>query len=143
MTGHYYPWESYGGTDDDHIDGTKANYSGSGDPFGDTSPVGYYDGNQLITGCEGCETNDMANGYGIYDMAGNLYEWCWDWYQSDWYSQAEAVAKDTHGPEGPLTSHVLRGGSYGTADTFLRCANRFGNSVDSSSYYGFRCVRRF
>jgi len=72
LVGHHYPWQSYGGTCSNHIDGSRANYWNSGDPYGGTTPVGYYNGNQTPAGI------DMANGYGLYDIVGNAYEWCWD-----------------------------------------------------------------
>jgi formylglycine-generating enzyme required for sulfatase activity len=97
-----YPWG-------DSIDGSMANYQGSGDPFetGDdtpwTTPVGYYDGNQTPAG------SDMVNGYGLYDMTGNVWEWCNDWWDSNYYS-----VSPYDNPQGPNSGiyRVVRGGSW-------------------------------
>jgi len=147
LTAHHFPWESKGGSYTDHIDGSKANYSNSGDPYesGDepwTTPVGYYDGNQTPPDV------DMANGYGLYDMAGNVYDWCWDWYQKDWYSQPGAKENDTRGPD-TGTHRVGRGGSWLNSDAtssllYLRCAGRdYGRPSVVVQVLGFRCVRSF
>jgi formylglycine-generating enzyme required for sulfatase activity len=140
LVGHYYPWSSQGGSYEDHIDGGKANYSGSGDPYEGnqvaTTPVGYFDGNQAPPGA------DMANGFGLYDMAGNVQEWCWDRYSSLWYSEPEASSPDTTGPtEG--AHRAIRGGSWGWSPYELRCASRFPQGPSAGSrHVGFRCVRR-
>ena len=104
LTGHHYPWPSLGGTYSNHIDGSRANYLNSGDPYETnsiaTAPVDYYNGNQIPAGV------DMANGYGLYDMVGNVHEWCWDWYDENWYSDAEATVSDSPGPTRSTNHHL-------------------------------------
>jgi sulfatase modifying factor 1 len=107
-----YPWGS-------GIDGSMANYWESGDPFETeypyTTPVGYYNGSQWPEGV------DMANGYGLYDVAGGVWEWCNDWYDSLYYSSSPY-----DNPPGPASGdhRVLRGGSWGVTEEGVRCANR-------------------
>ena len=145
LTSHHYPWPSAIGSHSNNIDGSKANYPESGDPYEtepiQTTPIGYYDGNQTTNGVPG--GSDMANGYGLYDMAGNVWEWCWDWYQSDWYDQPGATNVNTRGPQGPSGHRVLHGGSWNFNILYLRCSNRNKASGPGAlnAGYGFRCVR--
>ena len=128
--GQRYPWG-------DTVNGSQANYSGSGHPFNTvplTTPVGYYNGSQVPAGV------DMANGYGLYDMAGNVWEWCWDWYGGTYYADPTA----NNNPHGPTTGsfRMLRGGSWGDVANSMHCAFRtFTQPGNSSSNFGFRCVR--
>ena len=101
-----YPWG-----DDKAVAREYAHYDSWNDGKGTTKPVG----------------NLKPNGYGLFDMAGNVWEWCQNWYSED------------------KKYRVLRGGSwYNDADN-LRAAGR--NSFDfpsyAFSYYGFRCVSGF
>ena len=133
IRGQYYPWPSDGGNPEDHLDKAKANYDNN---FFGPKPVGYYDGNQTPSG------TDMANGYGLYDMAGNIGKWCYDRYDYYWYESPDADEPNTTGPTtGSLRVH--RVGSYVGTPMRLRCAERNGHDpMSPTSYLGFRCVRR-
>ena len=79
-----------------------------------------------------------ANAFGLYDMHGNVWEWCSDWYGEDYYSNSSSVD-----PEGPSTGEkrVLRGGGWKNGPRYCRSANRLRRSPVSSYYdFGFRIV---
>lgn len=81
----------------------------------------------------------LPNGYGLYDMAGNVWEWVGDWYGETYYGQSS-----TNNPTGPASGHsrVLRGGSWINYEGSLRSALRFWlNPVIANFNVGFRCVR--
>ncbi len=68
------------------------------------------------------------NALGLYDMSGNVYDWCWDWYDENYYQQFndhEAPAKNPRGPESsPENLREYRGGSWYNAAIHCRCAYR-------------------
>jgi len=115
-------------------------------PFQNTGEDGY-----LRTSPRG---SYPPNAYGLYDMSGNVWEWCSDWYHSAAYacSNGEAHATNPTGPDKsydpafPATAQkVIRGGSFLCNDSYCagyRTAARMKTSPDTGSEHtGFRCVR--
>ena len=134
LSGQRFPWgdtisESQANYDGDTSqysydlgpNGYNTNFDTGYEPF--TSPVGYF----------------APNGYGLYDMAGNVDEWCWDWYGTP------LGQPTTTNPTGPAsgTFRVLRGGYWGYLANYARCADRSLGDYPSNGnlYNGFRCVR--
>ena len=128
LAGKKYPWGDAEPTPAD------ANYDFNVD---DTTPVGRY----------------AANGYGLYDMAGNVLEWCLDAWDADFYAVSDDSRNPIAGGESiqwlrdNFTSptdpdRVLRGGSWYLSATDLRVASRNGNAPpNSGGFIGFRCAR--
>ena len=160
LVGTKYPWWG-------RVDGSRGNYRLSGDPFDNGStPVGYFDGNQLITeqdnsyGGQNYSPLEMVNGYGLFDVLGNVNEWCWDWYDPEWYGNpftrainSLALVSNNPGPSTVPTddivgvTRVMLGGSFQHDDApeggnALRLAYRHQRKPDTAlRTLGFRCVR--
>jgi formylglycine-generating enzyme required for sulfatase activity len=104
------------------------------DGFEKTAPVGSF----------------PANGYGLFDMSGNVWEWCADWYRPDYY--AGSPARNPQGPDSSfdpnepnLPKRVQRGGSFLCSDSYCvryhPGARGKGEPGSAASHIGFRCVR--
>ena len=125
LIGQNYPWGS-------SIDASKANYNGN---VGDTTAVGIY----------------PANDYGLYDMAGNVWEWCLDAYQRDFYQDssrrnpiagAASIQNMISDFRNVQTGRVLRGGSLFTEYQSVEVATRAESTPSYSDFdLGFRCAR--
>jgi formylglycine-generating enzyme required for sulfatase activity len=101
--------------------GFHPDYNVGSEPF--TSPVGSF----------------AANGYGLFDMAGNVREWCWDWYDNVYYASSPSS-----NPRGPSSgSHrVERGGCWYDYANYCRAADRSSSTPSGSNNgLGFRPVR--
>jgi formylglycine-generating enzyme required for sulfatase activity len=132
LVGLRFPWG-------DTISETQANYYS--DPFSlsyDLGPDGY---NEAFATGAYPYTNPpgyfAANGYGLFDMAGNAAEWCWDWYGTPY-----AGGTDPRGPaSSPYSARVTRGGNWDDLANGLCCANRHFLAPNVVyDIYGFRCV---
>lgn len=117
--------------------GTASSYY-TGNSKADLESAGWYSGNG------GGTTHDVgklrANNFGLFDMHGNVFEWCWDWFKSDYYQDGQ-----NNNPLGPAggSDRVCRGGSYFVFE--FGCRSSFRSMLKPSipsRDIGFRVVRK-
>lgn len=117
-SGKLYPWG------DQEPDGSQCNFANKPNEIPPTREV----------------TNFEPNSFGLFDMVGNVWQWCSDWYSDDFYSKSDSMKN----PLGPVSGEfrVRRGGSWNVIQPFrLRCANRGAVKPDMAvPNMGFRCA---
>ena len=130
LVGARYPWG-------DKITHNEANYAGTADrdQWGTTAPVGRF----------------PPNGYGLYDMVGNVWEWCLDAYDAKFYANSPRINPISGGPieqivenfRKDVTPRVSRGGSWHVGESFLRVSTRTLRNTATLMWIdrGFRCVK--
>lgn len=144
VANHRFPWRN-----DDLVSHVRANYNSY---WEEGLPYYPYDVSPTEGSHPSFQTGDFpytspvgsfpANSYGLYDMAGNVWELCWDSYDEDYY-QYSPVA-DPRGPAGLNFSVVVRGGSWAEMAAWMDVSSR---SYECTRFFddetvGFRCVRR-
>ena len=143
LEGKMYPWGNekteQGAHYANHLQGEFPYANTVADGFEYAAPVGSF----------------PPNGYGLYDMAGNVWEWTSDWYSAKYYKELSQTGEVAIDPQGPNESFevynnlekkkVIRGGSFLCHDDWCsgyRNARRMRNTPDTSmEHIGFRCVR--
>ncbi len=120
--------------------GTTTRFS-FGDSVSSLGDHAWFNENALLVGQQYAHPvgQKKPNPWDLYDMHGNVYEWCSDWYKREYYSNSPNV--DPKGPSS-RTERSLRGGSWLFAEHYLRCSYRSGFDPGfRGARIGFRIVR--
>jgi len=137
--GRLFPWAT------DKISKTRANYFSNTIAYQyDEGPDGFHSayktGDEPYTNPVGA-LKSGRNAYGLYDMAGNVSEWCWDWYSRTYYTTNNNPVNNPRGPNAG-TVRIVRGGSWLYLAPYQMCSNRDNRAPKTAlNTIGFRCVR--
>jgi sulfatase modifying factor 1 len=142
LSGKLYPWGNSfnpgGKRMANTFQGHFPDRNSADDGYAGTSPVAHF----------------PPNGYGLYDMAGNVWEWVSDWYRPDYYAHLVAAGAVSRNPQGPdsafdpddpgVPKRVMRGGSFLCTDQY--CSRYMvgtrgkGEASSGTNHLGFRCI---
>jgi formylglycine-generating enzyme required for sulfatase activity len=104
--------------------------------YGTLDEIAWFQGNSMNSCHE--VGRKQGNGFGLFDVLGNVWEWVNDWYDGSYYSRSPVI--DPHGPESGQM-RVLRGGSWLSVAKLVRFSDRGRSQPDArTNYYGLRCV---
>lgn len=140
LSNEIYPW----GSEPLTTGNAKANTWNGNFPWRNTKTDGFYDTAPV--------KSYAPNGYQLYDMSGNVWEWCADWYDANYYQEGNKQTKNPAGPahgfdpaDPGTPKHVIRGGSFMCSDEYCRgyrVSARMKTTPESGlSNLGFRCVK--
>lgn len=140
LKGQPFPW----GTELPQVGKAKANIWNGHFPYENTETDGHYNIAPV--------KSFAANGYKLYDMSGNVWEWTADWYSSNYYKDVKPGTTNPQGPDTPYdpydpaaSKRVIRGGSFMCSDEYCRgyrVSARMKTTPESGlSNLGFRCAR--